>query len=116
MGDTMTEVPDIKKSMAVNAPGVGDLGKLPNGVKDCAKAIVDCIYWLEGFRRINRYIKVMEQNIKLDTSGMDGLLPSGNWLRFMFTRPSSPLYYPEKTEGKARVFEPEYTFTANGKK
>ena len=82
--------------------------KLPSVVKDCAKAIVDNIYKIDQFERISERFEVMDQNIKIDTSNTDGLLPNGNWLRYMFARPSSGMYSPESSGGKTRVFENEY--------
>lgn len=89
--------------------------KLPSLVKDCAKIIVDSIYKIDKFERIIDLIEVMDQNIKIDTSNTDGLLPDGNWLRYMFARPTSSMYYPEASETKPRVFETEYFFAVNGK-
>ena len=91
-----------------------DTSKLPLVVKDCAKAIVDCIYKIDGFERISERFEVMEQNIKIDTSNTEGLLPNGNWLRYMFARPTSGMYTPEESEGKPRVFETEYVVSVNG--
>ena len=54
--------------------------KLPSVVKDCAKAIVDYIYKLDGFKSIIGRVEVMEQSIKINTGNTDGLLPEGNWL------------------------------------
>ena len=92
----------------------GDMAKLPAVVKDCAKAIVDCIYDIDGFKRISDRFEVMDQNIKINTSGTDGLLPNGNWLRYMFARPSSGMYSLGTDEGKVRVFENEYVIKVDG--
>lgn len=88
--------------------------KLPSVVKDCAKAIVDNIYKIDQFERISERFEVMDQNIKIDTSNTDGLLPNGNWLRYMFARPSSGMYSPESSDGKTRVFENEYVIFFKG--
>lgn len=90
--------------------------KLSLVVKDCAKAIVDSIYKIDQFERINGRFDVMDQNIKIDTFNTDGLLPNGNWLLYMFTRPSSGMYSPDESDGKPRVFEDEYTITIKGEK
>lgn len=90
--------------------------KLPSVVKDCAKAIVDNIYKIDQFERISERFEVMDQNIKIDTSNTDGLLPNGNWLRYMFARPSSGMYSPESSDGKTRVFENEYVIFFKGEK
>lgn len=88
--------------------------KLPSVVKDCAKAIVDCIYKIDQFKRISERFDVMDQNIKIDTSNTDGLLPNGNWLRYMFARPSSGMYNPDSSDAKPRVFGKEYIITFRG--
>lgn len=90
--------------------------KLPSVVKDCAKAIVDNIYKIDQFERISERFEVMDQNIKIDTSNTDGLLPNGNWLRYMFARPSSGMYSPVSSDGKTRVFESEYVIFFKGEK
>ncbi len=90
--------------------------KLPSLVKDCAKAIVDRIYRIDRFERISGCFDVMDQNIKIDTSNTEGLLPDGNWLRYMFARPSSSMYNPESSDGKSRVFENEYLIPFKGEK
>ncbi len=88
--------------------------KLASAVKDTAKSIVDVIYRIDKFERLSNRIEVMDQNIKIDTSDTDGLLPNGNWLRYMFARPSSSMYNPDGTDGKPRVFDTEYSILANG--
>lgn len=90
--------------------------KLPLVVKDCAKAIVDSIYKIDQFERISERFDVMDQNIKIDTFNTDGLLPNGNWLRYMFAKPSSGMYSPDESDGKPRVFEEEYTISIKGEK
>lgn len=93
-----------------------NISKLPSVVKDCAKAIVDNIYKIDQFERISERFEVMDQNIKIDTSNTDGLLPNGNWLRYMFARPSSGMYSPVSSDGKTRVFESEYVIFFKGEK
>ena len=88
--------------------------KLGSAVKDTAKSIVDVIYRIDKFERLSNRIEVMDQNIKIDTSDTDGLLPNGNWLRYMFARPSSSMYNPDGTDGKPRVFDTQYSILANG--
>lgn len=105
---------------AIESEVVAQLGEMKNTsklssvVKDCAKAIVDCIYKIDRFQRISDRISVMDQNIKIDTSNTEGLLPNGNWLRYMFARPTSGMYLPEESDGKPRVFDTEYSFNVNG--
>ena len=96
---------------------LGDMknsAKLPLIVKDCAKAIVDVIYKIDKFECFYPRIEVMDQNIKINTSDTEGLLPNGNWLRYMFARPSSGMYVPEESDGKPRVFDKEYSFVFDG--
>lgn len=85
-----------------------DSHALPEGIKDCAKAIVDCIYGLDHFGRIAGLFDVQDQSVKIRTSDITDILPSGNWLRYMFARPESSMYDPESAEGKPRVFKDEY--------
>ena len=49
-----------------------------------------------------------------NTGNTDGLLPEGNWLRYMFARPSSGMFDPESSSDKTRVFDTEYLIKANG--
>lgn len=88
--------------------------KLASVVKDTAKSIVDVIYRIDRFERLSNRLEVMDQSIKIDTSNTDGLLPNGNWLRYMFARPSSSMFNPESSEGKPRVFDTEYSIFVNG--
>lgn len=88
--------------------------KLPAVVKDCAKAIVDYIYKLDEFKSIIGRIEVMDQSIKINTGNTDGLLPEGNWLRYMFARPSSGMYDPASSSDKSRVFDTEYLIKIDG--
>lgn len=89
--------------------------KLPTVAKDCAKAIVDYIYKLDEFKGISERIEIMDQNIKINTGNTDGLLPEGNWLRYMFARPSSGMFDPKSSNGKTRVFDTEYIIKVDGK-
>ena len=98
---------------------LGDIentSKLPSVVKNCAKAIVDNIYKIDRFERISERFEVTDQTVKIDTSNTDGLLPDGNWLRYMFARPSSGMYGSESSDGKTRVFENEYVIVFKGEK
>lgn len=92
---------------------VENKSKLPAAVRKCAKTIVDRIYQIDRFERISERIEVMDQNIKIDTSNTEGLLPEGNWLRYMFARPSSDMYILESSDGKSRVFDTEYIIVFN---
>ena len=76
--------------------------KLSNVAKDCAKQIMDCIYNIDGFEKIKSLLEVNEKNVKVDISKTEGLLPNGNYLRYLFARPSSDLF--AGTSDKPRVF------------
>lgn len=89
--------------------------KLPAVVKDCAKAIVDYIYKLDEFESIIERIEVMDQSVKINTGNTNGLLPEGNWLRYMFVRPSSGMFDSESSSDKTRVFDTEYLIKVNDK-
>lgn len=88
--------------------------KLPSSVKDRAKAIVDYIYKIDGFERINECFEIAEQSIKIKTTGLDELLPDGNWLRYMFVLPTSDMYELAAIAGKVRVFEDKYIINIAG--
>ena len=93
---------------------IENASKLPPVVKDCAKAIVDRVYEIDRFHKISDRFIVNDQNIKIDTSNAEGILPNGNWLRYMFARPSSTMYVLGDREDRARVFDTEYIITVNG--
>lgn len=104
----------IEKEVLCQLGDVENTSRLPVVVKDCAKVIVDSIYKIDGFERINERFVVMDQNIKIDTSNTEGLLPEGNWLRYMFARPSSGMFSPGASGEKTRVFETEYVINIKG--
>lgn len=87
--------------------------KLPSVAKDCAKVIVDYIYKIDGFKRMSERFENNAKHIKINTSNTDGLLPEGNFLRYMFACPSSDMYNFEGS-GKPRVFEDEYIINIDG--
>lgn len=103
----------IEKEISQQLGEMENTSKLSSTVKDCAKTIIDCIYKIDKFERFIDRIEIMDQNIKLDTSNTDGLLPEGNWLRYMFARPSSTMYSPDESENKPRVFDTEYVIVKN---
>lgn len=91
----------------------GSVIKLPSVIKDCAKAIVDYIYKLDSFERLDGLFEDNDRNIKINTSNTEGLLPEGNFLRYMFARPSSDVYNQENAESKLRVFKDIYIIKIN---
>lgn len=86
-----------------------NLYKLPQTVRDCAKAIVDYIYKIDGFAKINSLFEVNDKSIKINTVKADTSLPNGNFLRYMFALPLSDMY-----ENETRVFKDEYNLNYNG--
>ena len=103
----------VEKEVLQQLDIVVNAAKLPSVVKDCAKAIVDNIYKIDSFERIKELFENNDKNIKINTSNTEGLLPEGNFLRYMFARPSSGMYNPDGS-GKPRVFEDEYIINLNG--
>ena len=81
---------------------VGGARKLSSVTKECAKQIVDYIYDIDGFKKIQPLFEVNEKNIKVDISRTGGLLPTGNYLRYLFALPNSDLYVGGSD--KTRVF------------
>lgn len=87
--------------------------RLPSITKECAKAIIDHIYDLDTFDSIKHLFEINDKNVKVDISKTEGLLPTGNFLRYLFARPNSDLYSGE-TE-KPRVFnQREYLLSSEG--
>jgi len=80
----------------------GGARKLSSITKECAKQIIDCIYDNDGFEKIKTLFEVNEKNIKVDISRTGDLLPTGNYLRYLFALPNSDLYAGETD--KTRVF------------
>jgi hypothetical protein len=88
--------------------------KLPSGIKDCAKAIIDCVYRIDSFDKLKPLIEINEKNIKINTSNMEGDSANGNFLRYLFARPNSDLYNTEGSD-KPRVFtDKTYAFEIDG--
>lgn len=80
--------------------------KLSSVVKDCAKEIVDCVYKLDKFQRIEQFFVNTGMSIKINTEDMDDILPVGKFLRYMFTLPQSNMFEPnDNDEVKTRVFD-----------
>lgn len=99
------------KNQLGNADGAVKLSSI---VKDCAKEIIDCLYKLDGFEKINPLFEKNDKNIKINTMNMENNLSEGNFLRYVFTRPTSDMYYPDGSD-KPRVFEDnEYNIYIDG--
>lgn len=92
----------LEKEVAYQIGNVGSVKKLSKTTKDCAKQIIDAIYDVDKFENIKSILEVNEKNVKINISKTEGLLPSGNFLRYLFARPNSELYAGETD--KTRVF------------
>lgn len=87
--------------------------KMPSIVKECARAIIDHIYDIDAFEAIQHLFEINDKNIKVDIGKTEGLLPNGNFLRYLFTRPNSDMY--SQDVDRARVFyQREYFVTSEG--
>ena len=74
--------------------------------KECARRIVDIIYDIDKFNLIGGKLENNDKNVKINTAEL-----GGNYLRFMFAKPSSELYN-ESIDGKTRVFtDKEYSIS-----
>lgn len=93
-----------------NAGNAGNAKKLSRITKDCARQIIDVIYNIDKFEKIKSLLDINEKNVKVNISRTGGLLPAGNFLRYLFARPNSDLYAGDSD--KARVFvDKEYTIS-----
>lgn len=88
--------------------------KLPTEIKECAKAIVDSIYKIDGFKNITPVLEVNDKNIKINTSQIEGKLAGSNSLRYLFARPSSELYNIEESNSPRVFADPVYVIEVNG--
>lgn len=72
--------------------------------KECAKRIIDCIYSIDGFGRLEGLIQDNEKNLKINTEQL-----GGNYLRYIFAKRGSGAF--ENTSGgKDRTFtDKQYT-------
>lgn len=89
--------------------------KLSAVAKDCAKEIVDYVYRLDKFQKMESLFENTGLGIKVNTNIPELNLPTGKFLRYMFTLPESSMYSTEDDEQKkARVFEDEYVISIDG--
>lgn len=77
----------------------------------CAQQIIDLIYKIDKFEKIKYLLEENEKFIKINISKTEGLLPSGNFLRYLFAKQNSESYNSKRTFN-----EKEYTITFNTKK
>ena len=77
--------------------------------KDCARQLVDCFYGIDQFKRLSDVLKNNDKSIKIVTDNL-----GGNYLRYMFAKPSSELYQ-NTNGGKTRVFtDKDYDIAIDG--
>lgn len=81
-GEPLATVDDQRKELPFNQS------------KECARQLVDYIYAIDKFKKILPLMKNIGKNIKIVTDDL-----GGNYLRYMFAKPSSELY-----EKSTRVF------------
>jgi len=72
--------------------------------RDCAQKIIDEVYLYDRLSRLNDFFEITEKSVKLSIEKMDVEIPSGNFLRGVFVRPSSDMY-----NDAIRVFDKEYS-------
>ena len=100
----------LEKEVTFQIGNAGNAKKLSRITKDCARQIIDVIYNIDMFEKIKSLLDINEKNVKVNISRTGGLLPAGNFLRYLFARPNSDLYAGDSD--KARVFvDKEYTIS-----
>ena len=92
----------LEKEVTFQIGNAGNAKKLSRITKDCARQIIDVIYNIDKFEKIKSLLDINEKNVKVNISRTGGLLPAGNFLRYLFARPNSDLYAGDSD--KARVF------------
>lgn len=100
----------LEKEVTFQIGNAGNAKKLSRITKDCARQIIDVIYNIDKFEKIKSLLDINEKNVKVNISRTGGVLPAGNFLRYLFARPNSDLYAGDSD--KARVFvDKEYTIS-----
>lgn len=100
----------LEKEVTFQIGNAGNAKKLSRITKDCARQIIDVIYNIDKFEKIKSLLDINEKNVKVNISRTGGLLPAGNFLRYLFARTNSDLYAGDSD--KARVFvDKEYTIS-----
>lgn len=100
----------LEKEVTFQIGNAGNAKKLSRITKDCARQIIDVIYNIDKFEKKKSLLDINEKNVKVNISRTGGLLPAGNFLRYLFARPNSDLYAGDSD--KARVFvDKEYTIS-----
>lgn len=77
--------------------------------KYCARQLVDCIYGIDQFKRLSDVLKNNDKSIKIVTDNL-----GGNYLRYMFVKPTSEKYQ-NTNDDKTRVFfDKDYDVVIDG--
>lgn len=79
----------LEKEVTFQIGNAGNAKKLSRITKDCARQIIDVIYNIDKFEKIKSLLDINEKNVKVNISRTGGLLPAGNFLRYLFARPNS---------------------------
>lgn len=91
---------------------------LSDTVKICAKEIIDAIYQIDRFSRIQDLFQINRTTIKLDLNNFELNIPKGNFLRYVFIHPNSSNYdeIPLNNDQRSRVFDDKiYKIKISGK-
>lgn len=96
-----------------------ELHKLPQAATECAKVIVDYIYRIDEFERINSLLTTWneEKEIKVDITRSTFHLDYSLWPRYLFALQLHEYFDTTKDpNGKTRLFDTEYIINIGGKK
>ena len=105
----------LEKEIRSQLGNANSVIKLSMIAKDCAKEIVDYVYRLDKFQKMESLFENTGLGIKVNTNIPELNLPTGKFLRYMFALPESSMYSTEDDEQKkTRVFEDEYDLSVNG--
>lgn len=101
----------LNETLLDRSPGVNRILLPFFESKKCAHIIVDIIYELDKFERIQEDMQLTDKIVKLNTDYL-----GGNYLRTMFFRPLSSNYEPSNADrNKGRVFtDKEYKIMNDG--
>lgn len=107
---------EVEEEISSQMSNIPNARKLSGTVKECAKEIIDLIYDIDGFKRIENLFKANDKSIKIDVTRTEGLL-STNSLRYMFEKPNSPRYSDADNRNAVRSYaDREYEIVCDGEK
>lgn len=107
---------EVEEELSSQMSNIPNARKLSGTVKECAKEIIDLIYDIDGFKRIENLFKANDKSIKIDVTRTEGLL-STNSLRYMFEKPNSPRYADADNRNAVRSYaDREYEIVCDGEK